>query len=114
MVLWQNRYLAGMNMLREGSSHCLSKSLAKSYIERFIGTLRRELLDHVIVLGQTHLDRLLRKYIEEYYHVSRPHQGLHCDTPVPEERPTLPAGPTKLKSIPLVGGLHHRYVRVAA
>ncbi len=84
------------------------------YVERFIGTLRRELLDHVIVLSQSHLYRLLREYIDEYYHVARPHQGLDRDTPVPEEKPTLSAGPTKLKSVPVVGGLYHRYVRVAA
>ena len=84
------------------------------FIERFIGTLRRELLDHVIVLSQAHLDRLLREYIDEYYHVARPHQGLHGDTPVLEIKLELPAGPTKLKSIPVLGGLHHRYVRAAA
>ncbi|MFC1540234.1 integrase core domain-containing protein [Gemmatimonadota bacterium] len=45
------------------------------YVERFIGTLRRELLDHVIVLGVNHLKRLLKEYIEDYYHLARPHQG---------------------------------------
>jgi len=84
------------------------------FIERFIGTLRRELLDHVIVLNQAHLDRLLREYIEAYYHVARPHQGLHGDTPVPHEKSKPVAGPTKLISTPVVGGLHHTYVRVAA
>ena len=84
------------------------------FIERFIGTLRRELLDHVIVLSQSRLDRLLREYIDEYYHVARPHQGLDRDTPVPHNKPELPAGPTKLISAPVVGGLHHTYERVAA
>ena len=84
------------------------------FIERFIGTLRRELLDHVIVLSQSRLDRLLREYIDEYYHVARPHQGLDRDTPVPQEKTELVAGPTKLISTPVIGGLHHRYVRVAA
>ena len=84
------------------------------YIERFIGTLRRELLDHVIVLNQVHLDRLLRQYIDEYYHVARPHQGLDGDTPVPHEKHEPFAAPTKLVSIPMVGVLHHRYVRIAA
>jgi len=84
------------------------------YVERFIGTLRRELLDHVIVLSQSHLHRILREYIEEYYHVARPHQGLDGDTPMPHETSAATAGPTKLVSIPVVGGLHHRYSRVAA
>jgi putative transposase len=84
------------------------------YCERFVGTLRRELLDHVIVLGQRHLDRLLDEFIEDYYHTARPHQGLEGGTPIPQEKPKEIAGPSKLVSIPILGGLHHRYVRVAA
>ena len=84
------------------------------FVERFIGTLRRELLDHVIVLSQGHLERLLRQYIEEYYHLARPHQGLEGDTPMPHAKPPDISGPGKLVSIPVLGGLHHRYVRVAA
>jgi len=84
------------------------------FVERFIGTLRRELLDHLIVLSQSHLERLLQEFITEYYHVARPHQGLMGDTPMPHERPSDISGPGKLISIPVLGGLHHRYVRVAA
>ena len=83
-------------------------------MERFVGTLRRELLDHVIVLSQAHLERLLREFIEDYYHTDRPHQGLGGQTPIPHEKPAVISGPTKLVSIPVLGGLHHRYVRVAA
>ena len=54
------------------------------FIERFVGTLRRELLNHVIVLSEDHLNRLLREFITEYYHVARPHQGLDGDTPIAE------------------------------
>ena len=43
------------------------------YVERYVGILRRELLDHVIVLNEEHLKRLLKEYIEEYYHIARPH-----------------------------------------
>ena len=85
-----------------------------SFIERLIGTLRRELLDHVIVLRQSHLDRLLREYIADYYHIARPHQGLDHDTPVSHGKPGPVAGPPTLNSIGVVGGLHHRYERVAA
>jgi transposase InsO family protein len=80
------------------------------YIERFIGTLRRELLDHVIVLNQAHLERLLKEFIENYYHPARPHQGLAGETPVPQ----APPGRAELISVPVVGGLHHRYYRAAA
>jgi len=84
------------------------------FVERYIGTLRRELLDHVIVFSQSHLERLLREFIEEYYHIARPHQGLNGDTPVSQTtRPEI-SSPSKLISIPVLGGLHHRYVRVAA
>ena len=83
------------------------------FVERYIGTLRRELLDHVIILSQRHLERLLREFIEEYYHVARPHQGLDGDTPIPQAKPDI-SGPSKLNSVPILGGLHHRYVRVAA
>jgi len=80
------------------------------YVERLIGTLRRELLDHVIVLNQRHLERLLREYLEQYYHTARPHQGLGGETP---SRSTM-AGEGEFISIPVVGGLHHRYFRAAA
>jgi len=80
------------------------------YIERMIGTLRRELLHHVIVLSQGHLERLLREYLDQYYHTARPHQGLGGETPTM----ALLDGGGELVSVPVVGGLHHRYYRVAA
>ena len=84
------------------------------YVERFVGTLRRELLDHIIVLSETDLRRLLREFIEEYYHVARPHQGLDGDTPVGHEKSKPIEGPSKLIAFPVCGRLHHRYERVAA
>ena len=81
------------------------------YIERFIGTLRRELLDHVIVLNETHLKRLLADYLE-YYHRSRTHQSLDCNAPFP--RDIEPPYDGAVIAIPQVGGLHHRYTRCAA
>ena len=80
------------------------------YIERMIGTLRRELLSHVIVLNQQRLERLLRHYLEQYYHTARPHQGLGGETPVQE----AVSGDGELISVPVAGGLHHRYYRAAA
>jgi transposase InsO family protein len=84
------------------------------YVERFIGTLRRELLDHVTVLNEPHLERLLGEFIAEYYHAARPHQGLGGDTPMPTETPPPLRGPTTLVATPVLGGLHHRYERRAA
>jgi putative transposase len=84
------------------------------YVERFIGTLRRELLDHVIVLNQRQLDRLLKEYIQEYYHVARPHQGLDGGTPLAQQQSLHINGPSKLITFPVCGGLHHCYERVAA
>jgi len=84
------------------------------FVERFIGTLRREMLNHVIVLGQGHLERLLQEFIEEYYHVARPHQSLYGNTPVLQMKQPQILGPSKLISVPVLGGLHHRYIRVAA
>jgi transposase InsO family protein len=80
------------------------------YVERMIGTLRRELLDHVIVLNQRHLERLLGEYLDHYYHTARPHQGLGGETPSPSSM----ASEGELVSVPVVGGLHHRYDRTAA
>jgi transposase InsO family protein len=81
------------------------------YTERFVGTLRRELLDHVIVLGERHLLRLLRAHAR-YYNEDRPHMSLGGDAPATRavERP----GTGRVITLPRVGGLHHRYVRRAA
>jgi putative transposase len=80
------------------------------YCERLIGTLRRELLDHVIVLNERHLRRLLASYLD-YYHTSRCHQGLGGDAP--SGRAAEPPGRGRVVAVPQVGGLHHRYTRAA-
>jgi len=84
------------------------------YVERFVGTLRRELLDHVVVLNKRHLERLLAEFIEPYYHAERPHPGLHGDTPAPHTTPPQFTGPTRLVATPVLRGLHHTYRRGAA
>jgi putative transposase len=83
------------------------------FVERVIGTLRRELLDQVIVFGELHLRSLLKEFIESYYHAKRPHKSLLGNTPVATAVPEEPPDPDKLVSIPILGGLHHQY-RVAA
>ena len=77
-----------------------------------IGTLRRELLDHVIVLSERHLRRLLRTYVSDYYHSSRTHLSLDKNSPDP--RSVEPPELGEVIELPLVGGLHHRYTRRVA
>ena len=81
------------------------------YCERVIGTLRRDCLDHVIVLPEPHLRRILRKYLE-YYHGYRTHLALDKDAPELRKRESTDGG--KVIALPMVGGLHHRYTRRAA
>ena len=81
------------------------------YVERLIGTLRRECLDHVVVLNDTHLRRLLRDYLI-YYHGARTHLSLDKDAPEPRPVEHLDQG--RIVETPMVGGLHHRYTRQAA
>ena len=83
----------------------------RAYVERLIGSIRRECLDHVIVCNQTSLGRILTAYFS-YYHATRPHLSLAKDTPEP--RKAHPPELGRVISIPQVGGLHHRYERRAA
>jgi transposase InsO family protein len=83
----------------------------RAYVERLIGSIRRECLDHVIVLGERHLRRILRSYFE-YYHRSRTHLSLQKDAPEP--RAVQPPVRGAVVELPEVGGLHHRYERRAA
>jgi len=80
------------------------------YVERLIGTLRRECLDHVLILNEAHLRRLLHGYIG-YYNTARPHQSLDNNSPQPRE--VHPPDLGRVVSIPQVGGLHHRDQRAA-
>lgn len=82
-----------------------------AYVERVIGSIRRECLDHVIVLNERHLKRILRDYFN-YYHISRTHLSL--DKNPPEPRTVEPAASGNIVALPRVGGLHHRYTRIAA
>ena len=81
------------------------------YVERVIGSVRRECTDHVIVTGAAHLRRVLREYVV-YYNADRTHLALDKDSPAP--RPVRPPGCGRVIALPRVGGLHHRYDRRAA
>jgi putative transposase len=80
------------------------------YAERVIGSIRRECLDHVIIIGEDQLRRILRDYLD-YYHNSRTHEALETYSPTPREIEAPAKG--KVIAVPQVGGLHHRYRRAA-
>jgi putative transposase len=81
------------------------------FAERLIGSIRRECLDHVLVLGEQHLRRILTRYFR-YYQQARTHLSLDKDAP--DVRPVQLRAAGRIVEIPEVGGLHHRYVRRAA
>jgi putative transposase len=78
--------------------------------ERWVGSCRRDLLDHVIPLNERHLRRLLSEYVR-YYHTDRTHLGLEKDTP--NQRARAEQRGSRILSFPRLGGLHHRYGHAA-
>jgi hypothetical protein len=76
--------------------------------ERWVGNCRRDLVDHVIVLNERHLKRLMREYIS-YYHEDRTHLALDKKTPAGREGAKGPVAACKVVSMPRLSGLHHRY-----
>jgi transposase InsO family protein len=82
-----------------------------AYVERVIGSIRRECLDHVIVFDESSLRRILRSYLD-YYHRARTHLSLGKDSPEP--RSIQPPGMGSVVAVSQVGGLHHRYERRTA
>ena len=81
--------------------------------ERFLGSVRRECLDHLLILGEAHLRRALRAYVP-YFNEQRPHQGIAQQIPTPGPlSPAEPAREERVEARPVLGGLHHAYRRVA-
>jgi transposase InsO family protein len=81
------------------------------YVERLIGSIRRECLDHIIIFNEHHLRGVLSEYFQ-YHHKTRTHLSLDKDCP--DTRPIQPPTGGKIIAFPQVGGLHHRYERRAA
>ena len=81
---------------------------ANAVVESFSGTLRRECLDHLIILNEQHLRTVLGEFVQ-YYNLERPHRTLRLETPVP----ALRAVEGSVRSRPVLGGLHHIYERAA-
>jgi putative transposase len=80
--------------------------------ERWVGSVRRDLLDYVIVLNQRRLRRLLKEYVR-YYHEDPTHLGLGKDTPARRIAASVPPRGSKIISLPRLGGVHHRYMVAA-
>ena len=78
--------------------------------ERFVGSVRREVLDAFVVFGQKQIEHLLGTYIMKYYNMKRPHQGIEQRVPGGHEVQTE----GKIVSIPILSGLHHHYERHSA
>ena len=77
------------------------------YAERLIGSIRRECIDHVVVLGERHLRHVLLSYLQ-YYNETRTHLSLDKDAPIPRAVEAI----GRILSRPVLGGLHHQYVRI--
>ena len=99
---------AGMRVLRTA----VQAPLMNSVCERFLGSVRRDCLDHIVILGERHIEHVLKEYCFNYFNVARPHQGIGQRLPTPRalKGRTDPAG---IIAIPVLGGLHHDY-RAAA
>ena len=101
---------AGMKVLRTA----IQAPLQNSICERFIGSARRECLDHVIILGRSHMKHVLEQYGIDYFNARcRPHQGIARQNSSFENEREIYRKGTKITSVPVLGGLHHDY-QVAA
>lgn len=84
---------------------------ASAFAERFVGIVRRECLDHILIFGDRHLERILREYVTHYNH-ERPHRGLSLQTPEP--KPALTPANGEVARVARLGGLINEYDRMAA
>ena len=100
---------SGINVLRTYRT-----PQANAVCERFLGSVRRECLDHFLILHEKQLARLLNAYVV-YFNQARPHQGL--GQRIPDPPPVLstspPNQPNKVIAVPVLGGLHYDYQRAA-
>jgi putative transposase len=85
---------------------------ANATCERFLGSVRRECLDYVLVLGEGHLRRVLREYVA-YFNQARPHQGIGQAIPSTPAAAPPPRLSAPIEAMPVLGGLHHNYRRAA-
>ena len=81
---------------------------ANAIAERLVGTLRRECLDHIVIVNEAHLRAVVTEFVR-FYNEARPHRALGLETPVPVVRSTTGS----IRASPVLGGLHHGSERVA-
>jgi putative transposase len=86
---------------------------ANAVAERWVGTIRRECLDHLLDLGRRHLEQVLKSYVR-HYNTSRPHRSLDLASPEVREDPPPPVPQTAVVRRDVLGGLIHEYSRAAA
>lgn len=100
------KFLADSNI--KSVRACIKSQWQNPYVERVIGSIRRELLDYVIPLNERHLDKVLKQYVTEYYNPHRTHQGIGGATPIPcKDYPPTKMVETKIKATPVLSGLYH-------
>jgi transposase InsO family protein len=85
---------------------------ANAIVERYIGSVRRECLDHLLIFGERQLYRVIKAYVE-YFNRSRPHQGIGQNVPCGPPAASTEAAVGKIISLPVLNGLHHQYRRAA-
>ena len=97
---------AGIRVIRTA----VQAPLMNSVCERFLGSVRRDCLDHTVILGERHLEHLLKEYCFNYFNIARPHQGIEQRVPT---RGALKGrtDPAAVIAIPVLGGLHHAHPR---
>ena len=86
--------------------------MANAFAERWVRTVRTECLDWTLVLGRSHLERVLGEYMA-HYNEARPHRGLELKTPEPRRDPAPPAEGIRVRRRDVLGGLIHEYERAA-
>ena|SRR5579859_4698540 len=86
---------------------------ANAICERLVGGLRRECLDHVLVVGERQVIRVLKEYVS-YFNPARPHQGIAQRIPAPGVPPPGPPNTSRVITYPMLNGLHHDYRWAAA
>lgn len=85
---------------------------ANAICERFTGSVRRECLDHILIISERQLYRLVKEYVE-YFNHARPHQGVGSQIPQPRLADNRGAQEGHVLTLPVLGGLHHDYRRAA-